>query len=1296
MSPTPGFPAPSTPSTSTPSTSSPSGPNGVPARWPLRPEFLTDTTLCPACFGTIAIAPLPTVLDGSTGPVCTVCRLDLSVPEAHLLLEAGSAVALAESSRQVLLTRMRGAQMEREQVVTRARAAAAAVPVYAPQAYPVPQPFPTAQPAATLASNTQGQSNPFATGNRVPQPQHPSSTEHPMAAKPRRSGVQILMLTVGVILVSVMALFFVLVAYLVASLEVRSLLTGVASVAVFGVAVLLLRRRLQGTAEGIASLAVVLFLLDLWIIRANGVFGSANIDGWLYAGLSAGLLTALLAVGARAIPLRTLSLSAVLIGPFASFALVQGLLVDVDGWTRAWTALTSVGVASLIWTRLERPLERTILLAGGMIATAVAALCAFGAFPELPAARSMAFAVVAGVWLVMLAAAPARRVPDGADAARPIGLNAWDVIAAVGLGLAASGAGLSLFLGGRVVDAILWLPASVTALAALLVAALTHVAPLARLVPALRLAAVIPLGVAGLAAAPAFGFTVATSAWGATTTPFSVPAFGVPANPLVQMGIESPLALILVAAIGIATLATLGRAQGSSWIPAGIGGLGLIGASASIGQPVASALCLGFLAAALLAAVVVVEQAALRLALGIVFAAAVVVFGTIGLTSTATFPVTAIASVVLLASARQTLVRLAAAPVTAALAVIATGSAAIALVLSARMVPAWFESVTGTTAGVAMPALWMTVVALLVGAAIPFAVDLLSRADAAVLSAVAAVAAVIGISELYAQGSPVPLFATVVAAAAASLAWQVPGRAAAWPERFVTAAVAPAAIVGAVDIAWPEFAPALLFGAQRDQATGVVLAGAIVVLAAVGAVLFPRRDGLPGTSPARVGWDGALAVAAVAVVVSATVEPELGWLTLVLLAVAAVLVASGDGDIVAGTSPRRHVAWLGLPLAVAGLWLGLLRADVTVVEFYTLPVSALLFAILGVLLIRRPVADGRVQPGRSALLAAALAVSVGPSAIASAGAEPLRTGVVLGMCAILIAAGAFLPPVFRGLRCSVVVWLAGVSGATLTSVGSAAINRDGSSIPFEVWSAGGAFLLLAAGLLWHRQRQTPAALATAAVVASVLVLTLPTLTALLTGNLDAWRGLLVLVVLCGYLITASVHDEFSPAFRWASAGCAVVLACALLVTGTVDPFELATVPLAVALIVGGVRLSRHQKRGSWAELGPGLGVLLVPSLVANLGLSNELWRVVTLGVVALLVFGAGLALKLQAPTLIGAVVVVAHGLAQLWPWISDLYGSVPWWLWAGVGGVTLIVLAATYESRIRDLKAAARGITSLR
>ena len=70
------------------------------------------------------------------------------------------------------------------------------------------------------------------------------------ATTPRRSGVQVLLLTLGVVLISVTAVVFLFVAYLVASLEVRSVIIAAASVLVLGLAWLLRARRLPGHRRG--------------------------------------------------------------------------------------------------------------------------------------------------------------------------------------------------------------------------------------------------------------------------------------------------------------------------------------------------------------------------------------------------------------------------------------------------------------------------------------------------------------------------------------------------------------------------------------------------------------------------------------------------------------------------------------------------------------------------------------------------------------------------------------------------------------------------------------------------------------------------------------------------------------------------------------------------------------------------------------------------------------------------------------------------------------------------------------
>lgn len=147
----------------------------------------------------------------------------------------------------------------------------------------------------------------------------------------------------------------------------------------------------------------------------------------------------------------------------------------------------------------------------------------------------------------------------------------------------------------------------------------------------------------------------------------------------------------------------------------------------------------------------------------------------------------------------------------------------------------------------------------------------------------------------------------------------------------------------------------------------------------------------------------------------------------------------------------------------------------------------------------------------------------------------------------------------------------------------------------------------------------------------------------------------------------------------------------------VSPIELVTVPAALGGIAYGARtLARRPDTRTWRALGPWLALLLLPSLVYDFFGDTELWRVVALGVVAVGMVVIGAVLKLQAPLVLGSAVVLVHGVAQLWPWISTSYVAVPWWLWLGIGGAVLIFIAARYERRVKQLRAAITAVTSLR
>jgi hypothetical protein len=124
-------------------------------------------------------------------------------------------------------------------------------------------------------------------------------------------------------------------------------------------------------------------------------------------------------------------------------------------------------------------------------------------------------------------------------------------------------------------------------------------------------------------------------------------------------------------------------------------------------------------------------------------------------------------------------------------------------------------------------------------------------------------------------------------------------------------------------------------------------------------------------------------------------------------------------------------------------------------------------------------------------------------------------------------------------------------------------------------------------------------------------------------------------------------------------------------------------------------MDANPRTRSWPQLGPACGILLIPSLLPDFS-ESALWRIVGLGVVAIVIIVTAAIRRLQAPLIIASTVLIVHAVAQLWPWISSAYAAVPWWLWLGLGGVILIVLAATYEKRIRNLKTAVVSIGSLR
>jgi hypothetical protein len=123
------------------------------------------------------------------------------------------------------------------------------------------------------------------------------------------------------------------------------------------------------------------------------------------------------------------------------------------------------------------------------------------------------------------------------------------------------------------------------------------------------------------------------------------------------------------------------------------------------------------------------------------------------------------------------------------------------------------------------------------------------------------------------------------------------------------------------------------------------------------------------------------------------------------------------------------------------------------------------------------------------------------------------------------------------------------------------------------------------------------------------------------------------------------------------------------------------VPLGlIALGLGWARVRREPSIRSFAAYGPGLSLLLLPSLIASFD-DETLTRPLLLGATALLVLLVGAQQRLQAPLVIGGAVLAIDALQLLAPYATAL----PRWLTLGAAGLLLVGVGATYEQRRRDV-----------
>ncbi|MFE3327189.1 SCO7613 C-terminal domain-containing membrane protein [Streptomyces sp. NPDC059176] len=192
-------------------------------------------------------------------------------------------------------------------------------------------------------------------------------------------------------------------------------------------------------------------------------------------------------------------------------------------------------------------------------------------------------------------------------------------------------------------------------------------------------------------------------------------------------------------------------------------------------------------------------------------------------------------------------------------------------------------------------------------------------------------------------------------------------------------------------------------------------------------------------------------------------------------------------------------------------------------------------------------------------------------------------------------------------------------------------------------------------------------------------------------------SLALVLALAGVVAAGTaVRAERRPAAGWAATVLFVAAAWVRLAASGVSAPEAYTIPVTVpALAVGVLRRRRDPGASSWTAYGPGLATTLLPGLVAAWG--DVSWpRPLALGLAALALTLTGARRRLQAPLLLGGLVLALDALHELAPYVVQAVGALPRWLPPALAGLLLLAAGATYEQRLSDARRVRRALNRMR
>jgi len=1273
--------------------------------FPRRPNDLTDVSLCPACFESIP-----------TTSVCANCGLDLNHPDAGLLREESLNVAALMNARIELIGKIRfetaaeRARLTGSMIGTQphdtdqgARGSAPTANTTPPASTPSPS-APASEPPAMAASGDNNGVVPEA-ASLAPARQH--------------SGIQVLLLVVGVSLLSVGAIFFLVFAFLTFGLIWRSALIAGITIASIVAASKMKSRGLSATAEALSVLAVVFVVLDIFALRANDLVVVGDPEGRLYWGGALVVASLGFMFWHRASGLTLVNIVGFSVFPPAVALVVAGLISDREFTAATFATLTAFAAAALIHVtaahgNYRATVERAVTLAYAMFAFVVALI-------SVIVERVLAADAELGGWLVALAAIAA--VHSAAAHATRLPVFARNLFAATA-GLLLGVALWNLIVdGARAPDDTTNSPVIIVAIVvSLTVAALLAEASGLRRGAALRSAT--RWGSLGLWAISAMATLVPLTQSALVALQFVLHDTArriTPGSTAVEILNDGWPQVALITVPAVMTLVWWFTAQLRRRIHVVIASAGV---ALTLIAPLTGTLLstvLVWLALTTLALAIIAGDRRRRGPRRIHLTVAaggllplLLAYGS-GWSSHETWALVSVVSAVLLIAARY----LVKSVVTRATML---GAAAVVFLLAAggigeqlqfaltNLPPNRLESwLTVTVAAVAVVALALWVRA-------PF----LQSTERRTLWWIGVGATALAGGTLWVasvDGAPFPsaplvldlhIISAIVAITFVALLgftmlnhriWDVAA------ERFVAAALLAPATVWALD------------GASRVAGLGDVAIELAPATASVLVGVFSMALRVRAERPRvrRISELSALVVAGLTAA-SVTLQPhDSHWLITLLVAVTLLLVSIARDGIFGSRSPRRHVIWAAVAFATWSLWLRLDQTRVDALEAYVLPLASAVL-LIAFFTARAELREARLKSAPTIALVGLL-VAIPPLAVNAATGTGLRTLVIAGLCGALLLIVSFVEPPARLLDFWGVAIVASGIGIVLATAARALVllDRNRGALPeLDSWVLGGvAILALASFGLVSSEFPRDIAQSRWAVTSEVLLGTaivllyaIETLVLLDAGSrdrpLDNIR-VVVLVALGGVFLLLSTRRSIRPLthrISYLAFGLASVVGLIAYFGDLIRPLEWVTVILGGALLVhGGIRLTRDADARSVRLLSVGLALILLPSLFATFvdaGSVDTRWRIVALGIACVLAIVAGTWLKLQAPLLFGTVVVLIHAAHTFAPAIVTLYQLTDWWVWAVAGGAIVLFLGITLERRIRDLKTLNTKFSALR